>query len=329
MEADLVARAGVPYKAVPAGAVHGVGLKALPGLWRLGRGFLAARKLLRQFQPNVLFFTGGFVAIPTGLAGRNVPTLLFVPDFEPGLALKVVSRFADRIAVSTQESEKFFSSNKKVSFTGYPVRRELQEYDKQRADQTLNLSPDMPTLLVFGGSKGARSLNQALAAILPQLLPEMQVVHISGTLTWPDVQASVDSLPPNLAANYHPYPYLHEEMGAALAAADLVVSRAGASSLGEFPLFSLPSVLVPYPHAWRYQRLNASFLSERGAAVMLRDEDLGEHLLGTLIDLMRNTKKRSEMRTALQALKKPGAADSIADLLRELVAQSAGRGNYS
>ncbi len=105
MEADLVNRAGIPYRAIPAGGVHGVGLKVVWSLVQLTRGYFAARKLIREFQPEVLFFTGGYVAIPTGLAGRNIPTLLCLPDIEPGLALKVLSRFADHIAVPAEESK--------------------------------------------------------------------------------------------------------------------------------------------------------------------------------------------------------------------------------
>ena len=113
------------------------------------------------------------------------------------------------------------------------------------------------------------------------------------------------------AARYHPFPYLHEEMGAALAAADLALSRAGASTLGEYPLFGLPAVLVPYPYAWRYQKVNADTLVQRGAAVMLEDGKLSDQLLSTVNDLLSQPQKLAAMRNAMQHLSHPEAAAEI------------------
>jgi UDP-N-acetylglucosamine--N-acetylmuramyl-(pentapeptide) pyrophosphoryl-undecaprenol N-acetylglucosamine transferase len=319
MEAELVARAGIPFQAIPAAGVHGVGLRNLPGnLWKIVRGFMAARRVIKEFRPDVLFFTGGYVAIPMGLAGRKVPTLLYVPDIEPGLALRVISRFADRIAVTAERSRDYFAKNAPVTVSGYPTRADLKMMEKAKARQIFDLSPDLPTVLVFGGSKGARSINQALMAALPILLKEMQIVHISGTFTWPEVKAAQESLPEEMAARYRAYPYLHEEMGAALAAADLVVSRAGASALGEYPLFGLAAILVPYPYAWRYQKVNAGYLEQRGGAVILKDEDLADKLSPTLRSLMSSEDERERMKSAMRAMAQPKAANKIADLLRGL-----------
>ena len=154
----------------------------------------------------------------------------------------------------------------KAVVTGYPVRQEILALAGQRplARQQLGLLADSPVLLVFGGSRGARSINQALAAALPALLPHCQVLHISGALDWPAVEAQAASLPDELRPRYHAYPYLHDEMPLALAAADLVVARAGASTLGEFPALGLPSILAPYPYSGQHQDVNASYLAERG-----------------------------------------------------------------
>jgi UDP-N-acetylglucosamine--N-acetylmuramyl-(pentapeptide) pyrophosphoryl-undecaprenol N-acetylglucosamine transferase len=173
-------------------------------------------------------------------------------------------------------------------------------------------------LLVFGGSKGARSLNTAILEDLPALLELAQVVHISGELDWPMVEQRSQSLIPAQAARYHAYPYLHDEMGAALAAADLAVSRAGASTLGEYPLFGLPAVLVPYPHAWRYQKVNADHLAARGAAVVLEDASLGRELLPLVSGLLGQPDRLAAMRTAMQALSRPAAAELIGRQLIEL-----------
>ena len=166
-------------------------------------------------------------------------------------------------------------------------------------------------LLVTGGSKGARSINLALIANLTPLLQELQIVHLSGQLDWPAIQAAQAALPVELMSRYHAFPYLHE-MGPALAAADLVVSRAGASVLGEYPLFGLPAILVPYPHAWRYQRVNADYLVQRGAAVMVDDSQLKDQLLATIQGLMVDTPRLQSMHGAMLSLSKPQAAHDLA-----------------
>src|SRR5690242_10543717 len=126
MEQELVTRAGIPYRSIPAAGVHGVGARALPrNITRLARGVLASRRILHEFKPHVLFFTGGYVAAPMAFAGRKTPILLYVPDIEPGLALKFLSRFADRIAVTAPDSKKYFSRTERLVVTGYPLRTEL------------------------------------------------------------------------------------------------------------------------------------------------------------------------------------------------------------
>ena len=322
MEARLVERANVPFKSIPAAGVHGVGLKTLPGnLVRLVRGFCAARRILQEFKPNVLFFTGGYVAVPMALAGMRVPTALYVPDIEPALALKTLSHFADRIAVTSQDSFRYFSRRERLTLTGYPTRSELARWTRSDARQVLNLSGDSPVLLVFGGSKGARSINNAVLANLPGLLELAQVVHITGELDWPVVEAKTKELSGAQAARYHAFPYMHEEMGAALAAADLAVSRAGASTLGEYPLFGLPAVLVPYPYAWRYQKVNADTLVRQGAALMVLDSNLKVELLPTVRSLLGDTLQLASMRAAMQRQSHPRAAAEIGLMLADLAGE--------
>jgi len=323
MEVELVDRADVDFEGIQAAGVHGVGLRALPGnTLRLGRGFMQSRRILSQFRPDVMFFTGGYIAVPMALAGRSVSSLLYVPDIEPGLALKTTSRYADHVAVSTDESMEYFPGRSGITVTGYPVRPELSTTSVEIARQTLGLSEDLPTLLVFGGSKGARSINRALLSVLEDLLYEMQVVHISGKFDWDEVKTARAKISGERQERYRAFPYLHEEMGAALRAADLVISRAGASTLGEFPAFGLPAILVPYPHAWRYQRVNAAFLEERGAAIVIEDSELTDQFLPQVRALMGEQIRLDEMRQAMRRLAKPAAANHIARILLELAGES-------
>ncbi len=336
MEADLVTRAGVALQSIPAAGVHGVGWRALPGnLARLARGLLASLRILGQFRPDVLFFTGGYLAVPMAVAarlrrlkGERSRILLFVPDIEPGLALKTLARFADWIAVSVEKSKEYLPRGIPIHVTGYPTRPELKGWDKTSAREALNLAPDLPVLLVFGGSSGARSINRALFAALPELLPEMQVLHISGRLDWSEAEAvqtqMSQQMPADILKRYRAYPYLHEEMAAALASADLALSRAGASCLGEFPLFGLPAILVPYPYAWRYQLINAQYLQERGAAVIIADNQLPTELVGAVRRLMHDDRKLANMTAAMRSLARPQAAQQIAGLIVSLA--TSGRG---
>jgi undecaprenyldiphospho-muramoylpentapeptide beta-N-acetylglucosaminyltransferase len=319
IEESLVKRHGIPFQSIPAAGVHGVSPMVLPrNFLMLARGVLASYGILNDFKPDVLFFTGGYVAAPMAFAGRSIPSVLYVPDIEPGMAIKSISRFTDVIAVTTEQSQKYF--NKRVYETGYPIRPELALWDRQTAHQHLGISGKLPVVLVFGGSKGAHSINMAVLHKLHALLEKCEIIHLSGEGDWDLVQRSREQLPVDVAARYHAMAYLHE-MGAALAAADLVVSRAGASSLGEFPLFALPAILVPYPHAWRYQKVNADYLTRRGAAVMLQDNRLNDELLVTLTVLLDNPNKLKAMRAAMFELSHPRAAEKIASALLELAGE--------
>jgi UDP-N-acetylglucosamine--N-acetylmuramyl-(pentapeptide) pyrophosphoryl-undecaprenol N-acetylglucosamine transferase len=209
----------------------------------------------------------------------------------------------------------YFPHHSAVSVTGYPVRHEFMHWEEEAARQAFGLSADLPTLLVFGGSKGARSINRALLTVLPELLEDMQVVHISGSLDWDEVKTASSGLNSEQNERYRVYPFLHEEMGAALRAADLVVSRAGASTLGEFPAFGLPAILVPYPYAWRYQRVNAGYLEERGGAIVIEDSELPAQLLPQVQGLMLDNERRQAMRQTMLTLAKPDAAARIARIL--------------
>lgn len=321
MEEALVNRAGISYRSIPAAGVHGVGLRALPkNIFKLIRGVDESKKILKEFKPDVLFFTGGYVAAPMALAGRKIPILLYVPDIEPGLALKFLANFADVITLTTDDSRKYFSSLKNLVITGYPLRSGLSSWSRTSALSFLKLDSTKPVLLVTGGSKGARSINTAVTKNLNSLLEITQIIHITGSLDYDDVEKHANQLPAQLKKDYHVMPYLHE-MGAALAAADLVLSRAGASSLGEYPYYELPAILVPYPYAWRYQKVNAGYLVEKNAAILLKDEDLENYLFTTIKDILMNESKRLTMKAAMKTLSKPNAADLIASQLVELAGE--------
>jgi UDP-N-acetylglucosamine--N-acetylmuramyl-(pentapeptide) pyrophosphoryl-undecaprenol N-acetylglucosamine transferase len=325
MEEELVMREKIRFQAIPAAGVHGVGLRALPGnIRKLWKGYCQARSILQEFKPDVLFFTGGFLAVPVAFAGSGYRKVLYVPDIQPALALQTLAFFANQIGLTVEDSKQFFLGflRKKLTVTGYPIRSELKKWSRSDAQVELKLQPGLPTLLVTGGSKGSRSINQAIIGALPELLPSMQIVHLTGRLDWDAIVDQRDALEkePSVAIwleRYHPFPFIHE-MGAALASADLVVSRAGASILGEYPYFGLPAILVPYPYAWKYQKVNASWLVERGAAVLLPNDELPDKLSRLVKDILLDPILLKKMQVSSRLLSRPDAVSNIAELvLRE------------
>jgi UDP-N-acetylglucosamine--N-acetylmuramyl-(pentapeptide) pyrophosphoryl-undecaprenol N-acetylglucosamine transferase len=248
---------------------------------------------------------------------------MFLPDIEPGLAIKALRPFVTRVAATTDASAAYFRPGHTVA-TGYPLRQSMRSATRDAGIAHFGLDPARKTLLVTGGSRGARSINNTVIAIVPELLADgIQVIHITGTLDWEAIAAQRTELCENMrnvngCDDYHTYPYLHEDMALALASADLVVCRSGASVLGELPFFGLPSILVPYPYAWRYQKVNADYLVEKGAALLLRDEAMKDELLATVRNLMNDPARLAAMRASALALAL-AQLDSAGNAARELL----------
>jgi len=319
LEKALLTPLNIDYQSIPAGGIHGVSLKKMPkNILDLINGYRAAKTILRQFKPDVVFYTGGYLGVPMALAARNIPSVVFIPDIEPGLALKIITRYADRIAVSTNQSIKYFKDETKTKVTGYPLREEIKKWTRVQSKKYFNIKNSEKVLLVFGGSKGALSINNALISNLEKLTQEMHVIHITGIANWKETQKKTKSLQLGSSNRYHPYPFLHTEMGAALAASDLVVCRAGASTIGELPHFGLPAILVPYPHAWHYQHQNAAYIAESGGAIILEDANISDSLYLKIISLFRDSDKLKEMSRKIKNIAIEDAATTIARIVSEV-----------
>lgn len=329
MEQALVERAGLTFEAIAALGLRGKNPLALgQGLWALSQGYRQSRRIIERFRPDALFVTGGYVCVPVTLAARRAgaPVVIYLPDIEPGLAIKFLARFAQRVAVTAPEAQQFFKPGLTV-VTGYPVREDLFSPSfqgegrgevKTAARRQLGLRDDLPVLMVFGGSRGARSINQAVVECLADFLPLCQIVHVTGTLDEAWVLVRRAELSPEWQTRYRVSAYLHEEMATALLAADLVISRAGASVLGEFPAVGLPAILAPYPYAGAHQRLNADYLARQGAAVVVKDEDLSRKLKGIVMELLTDKEKLAAMSRASASLAQPEAAARLAQAIVEV-----------
>ena len=339
MEQALVARAGIPFRGIETGQLMGINpLTALANLGKMLAGVRQSRAILRDFRPDVCMVTGGYVCAPMVMACRqhDVPVLIYLPDMIPGWAIRTLSYLAQRVAVSFPDAARYFGGlapKGKAVVTGYPVRQELVEAARDRAAarrqlaQVIDRPPangddGLPLVLIWGGSLGARSINGATWAALADLLPHAHVLHVVGVRDWPLAKEQMQTLRAagvltgGSARRYHPVDYLHEAMSLALAAADLTVARAGASTLGEFPVAGLPSVLVPL--AGVNQMPNAQQLAGRGAAVIVEDDQLGQDLARTVVELLTQPERRAAMSQAATALAKPHAAQQIAAELKLL-----------
>ena len=304
-------------------------MTASRSLAKVTSGIRQSLQILEEFRPQACFATGGYVMAPVAIACRmrSVPVMIYLPDMTPGLAVRWLSRLAQRVAVSFPEVADFFGH--KAVVTGYPVRAGVVKAieDRQAARQMLTrklgleLEEGMPLVLVFGGSQGARSINRAVWQAAPGLLPACQILHVVGTRDWPLLEQEGPDLPYTLLADrYHPVAYLHEEMAWALASADLAVARAGASVLAEFPLARLPSILAPLPGAGSHQAPNAQKLADSGGAVIVEDGQLAERLEPTIAALLSDGSRRLAMGAAVGALARPQAADNIVRELQRLAA---------
>lgn len=324
-ERRLVEESGIPFAAVDevfAGPVVGVNpLRAFVSLILMCLGTLQAWLLLIRHKPGAVLLTGGWANVPLALAAWlwRVPMLIYLPDIEPGSTIKLLARFAHKVAITVPDSAQYFRPGQTI-VSGYPLRASVRCANRETARQHFQLDSSRKTLLVFGGSRGARTINIALLRILPELLQEsVQIIHVTGTLDYERVQAEAAAISNKM--HYHIYAYLDDTMGAALAAADIVLSRAGASTLGEFTYFGIPSVLVPYPYAWRYQKTNADYLARHGAAVRLDDEKMQTELLPLLRDWLHHPQKLATMSAAAKALAQPQGAETLARVFVDLASK--------
>ena len=321
MEARLVPEAGLEFA-----GISGRGLPrkiSLDILRALGAGLKAmwqAKKLLRQFHPDLVVGTGGYVSGPVVLTAAvfGFPTLLHEQNAWPGLTNRILARFVKKIMVSFPENKERFGNKKKIVQVGLPVRPEIGKVSRETGAAHLRLDPDKLTLLVSGGSRGAQSINQAMAEVLTRLVDraDIQVIWSTGTATY---RETVESLARrNLAwekPNWRILEYI-QDMPEALACADLFIGRAGAATLAELMVARLPGLLIPYPHAAEnHQEYNAGAIVKAGAARMIPDRELsGERLWLELERLIAEPSQLAAMGAAAEAHAEPRALEKIVDI---------------
>lgn len=323
MEARLVPEAGIKFV-----GISGKGLPrrlSLDTIKVVGKSFKAlweTKKLLRQFHPDLVVGTGGFVSGPVVLTAAlfNIPTLLHEQNALPGITNRILARVVRRVMVTFPESMERFGVKKKLELVGLPVRPEIGHVSRRAGATKFKLRSDRLTLLVTGGSRGARTLNQAMIEVLAQLAQrsEIQVIWATGKTTYTE---TIEALKKREIFWDRPQwcvlEYL-KDMPEALACADIFIGRAGAASLAELMIAGIPSVLIPYPYAAEnHQEHNAQALVQAGAARIILDSELdGERLWKEVEGLITQPSLLAEMGTAAETLAQPQALNKIVELCR-------------
>ncbi|MGH7174914.1 MAG: UDP-N-acetylglucosamine--N-acetylmuramyl-(pentapeptide) pyrophosphoryl-undecaprenol N-acetylglucosamine transferase [Minisyncoccia bacterium] len=254
-------------------------------------GILAALFVLFRIYPDVVISKGGYASVPVTLAARilGIPVIIHESDARPGRANLLASKWAKSIAISYASAEKFFPEKvrSKIARTGIPVRKELARLEPEGAKQYLNLDPSVPTVLILGGSSGSERINETLLAALPDLVPAANIIHQCGKANLKQVElvARVALGGNTNESRYHPTDYLNAlTLRRAAGAADLVVSRAGATAIAEIALWGKAAILIPIPEDVSHdQRANAYAYAELGAAIVLEEGNLTPHLLASEI----------------------------------------------
>jgi UDP-N-acetylglucosamine--N-acetylmuramyl-(pentapeptide) pyrophosphoryl-undecaprenol N-acetylglucosamine transferase len=325
METEIVPRRGVPFQAVTARKLRRVLSPSTLGvLFSLCQGYRQAKASLRNFKAEAVVGTGGYVAAAAVLAGvrLGLPTLILAPDLVPGRTNRLLARFAKRICVVFPDTVAQFPPGKTV-VTGLPLRKGIvapAEITPAQARRSFpGLAPDRFTVVVIGGSQGARAVNSVVLEAAPQLLEcGIQVLHQTGAKHIAEVCALAQALNLPENAGYCPLAFLEEEqVSLALRAADLFVCRGGISTLSEALVNGVPSLIVPLPTSYAdHQTANAKALESAGAALHRPEKDLtASNLIADILNLRDDPARLRRMSDACRSLSRPDAADEVADIV--------------
>ena len=321
MEMERVPAAGYPIEGLPiSGLDRKNKLRNVNVLWNLLFSLVLARRIIRRFKPDAVIGVGGYASAPTlrAASALDVPTVLQEQNSYAGVTNKLLAKKAKRICVAYEGMEKFFPKDK-IVLTGNPVRQDLFSIAQKtkEAFQFFGLDPKKKTILVVGGSLGARTINQSIIGGLESLAKaDVQVIWQTGKFYIDNARKATESFAsPNLLVTD-----FVTRMDLAYSIADLVVSRAGASSISELCLLAKPVILVPSPNvAEDHQTQNALALVRKDAAVMIRDVDAKEHLVAKALELITNEAELKRLSENILKLAEKNSADRIADEVIRLI----------
>ena len=322
LENTLIPNEGIPFVTIDVrGLERKISFRNLVTLGKTAGSLLRAEQIIHKFKPDVVIGTGGFVCGPVLLAASlsGIPTLVQEQNVIPGVTNTILSRFVKCVALGYEEAADRFKRKDILVYTGNPVRKDILTGTRDHGRALLGLDPDKFTLLVAGGSRGARSINNAMIEVHRYFRDsrDIQILHVTGDHEYDRVVGQLEGIDGKgrYGEGSHIIPYLHH-MPEALAAADLAVYRAGAVGLAELTVRGLPAILIPYPYAAEdHQRYNAQALVMCGAAKMILDKMLtGRELLEEIVHLKNDPEALKRMARASKSKGRPQAAHDIAEL---------------
>lgn len=312
IERRLIEGAQIPYDGISSGKLRRYfDLKNFSDPFRVIKGYAQALRLMKRYRPDVVFSKGGFVSVPVVLAARHyrIPTIIHESDMTPGLANKICIPSAAKVCCNFPETLPYLPKDKAV-LTGSPIRAELLQGDREAGLAYAHLTSEKPVIMIIGGSLGAVAVNTAMRRILPRLLSRFQVIHICGK---GHIEDSLIGTP-----GYVQYEYVDAPLKHLFAAADLVVSRAGANSICELLALRKPNLLIPLPAAASRgdQILNAESFARQGFSVVLEEEKITDDLLfQTITELYDN---RAAYISAMEQSPLGNAVDTIIALIQSV-----------
>lgn len=326
LEKDIIPRYGYPLKFIEvAGFKRSLSLDTLRSFCKLFKGLWEARQLIAKEKPALVIGTGGYVCGPIVFmaALKGIPCCIQEQNAMPGVTNKILSHYVKKVFLGYKEAGKYFSKKASLEYTGNPIRTEILAHERAAALEELGLDAKKKTILVSGGSRGARSINKAMleAELALSGRDDVQVLHATGDANYDAYMEEINKRG-GVAENIIIKPYLHN-MPVALATADLAVFRSGAIGLAELMAKGVPSILIPYPFATaNHQEFNARAVEAHGAAKVILDKELtGEKILEAIEHLLLHKNELDSMQVASKALGKPEAAAVIArhalDLMKD------------
>lgn len=309
IEKDLISAMHIPYYGISSGKLRRyIDAENVKDLFRVLKGIIEARKLLKKLKPKLVFSKGGFVSVPVILAASSlkIPIYIHESDLSPGLANKISQRFAATIFTSFEEAAKHFPAHKTVAI-GSPIRREIFSGEKERGRNFLGFKKEKPILTVMGGSLGAKKINETIRSCLKELTSQYQIVHLCGK------GQKDESL--NNITGYRQFEYVNKELPDILAATDTIVTRGGSNAIFEFLALNIPMLIIPLTKKQSRgdQILNAEAFTKKGYALTLEEEKLTKNSLIHSLEILE--KSREEI---ISSMELSPMSDALSVLIKEI-----------
>ncbi len=331
MEASVAAAHGLAFEAIRAGKLRRYSdvskirsmtdIKTISlnvrDVTRLARGLRKSLSILRSFKPDIIFCKGGYVSLPVGLAAAllKIPYVIHESDLRAGLSNRTLAKWATKVAVGFPVKNYHDLPKEKLVYTGSPIRSELLTTDQKKSKKHFGLSTDKPVVLVTGGGLGSQSLNDVVVTALPKLLEDYQIMHITGEKDIEHVRIRLRAFSKQDLADYHVFSFLREDMPKALVAADIVITRAGATTLAEVAALAKPTIVIPHP-SLTDQAINAKTFARAGAVRTIPQTGLTPAILLRELHRISDSPKEQELLCkAITGFAKTDAAAELADLI--------------